>query len=48
MTLKGNMFGCQSTKESPTAKDLAEFIANLNKSNKFITGSNLYFGGIRR
>ena len=42
------MFGCQSTKESPTAKDLAEFIANLNKSNKFITGSNLYFGGIRR
>ena len=42
------MLNCQSTKKNATAYELAEYIFSLKESNNFITGSNVYFGGLRR
>jgi NAD(P)-dependent dehydrogenase (short-subunit alcohol dehydrogenase family) len=38
----------QSTKRDPTVEDIANYLVSLRKSCSFVTGSKIYFGGIRR
>ena len=38
----------QSTKLSPSPEELADYILLLTKQSQFITGSSIYFGGLRR
>ena len=45
---KNYMTGCQSTKLRPSSLELANYIASLYNTNHFITGSDIFFGGIRR
>ena len=45
---KDYMTGCQSTKSRPSSFELAHYLASLYKTNHFITGSDIFFGGIRR
>ena len=36
------------SKDNPSISDIAEYLVSLRSSSKFITGSNIYFGGVRR
>ena len=45
---KTYIFSKQAIKNFPTKKELAEFIISLTDQTNLITGSSIYFGGIRR
>jgi short-subunit dehydrogenase len=38
----------RTTKNNPTAFELARYIVSLQECNHYVTGSSIYFGGIRR
>lgn len=45
---QGEMRCRQSTKHNPTLDDIAHYLISLRESRTFITGSKIYFGGIKR
>ncbi len=45
---KNYMHNKRSTRNQPTAKELAEYIFKIKNQPNYITGSSIYFGGIRK